>query len=141
MEIIINRASVCMGDDIDNHAKKIVLSDNATYDDLLNIIIAEKYLPGVSGNNVVWVLSSEKYPYILSYFTRTKIRFGVPSQKRLSALCENSNELMFHYFSSPMRWKTSILNWYGKEITCGKQHDDWQKECEYCDYVMSLGYE
>lgn len=140
MELIINRASVCMGDDVDSHMQTFYLPDKATYDDLFEEIKKAKYLPSIFGNNVVWVLSSKEYFCIFSYFTRTdKMNAGMV-EKRLSKICKNSNELMFKYFSSPDRWKMCITRVY-KGDTYTMWRDGWTDELEYCDYVMALGME
>lgn len=46
--VIINRASVAMGDDVDSHVEFWVFPRSATVDDLL-VEISSRYLPGVAG--------------------------------------------------------------------------------------------
>ncbi|RAV07445.1 hypothetical protein DQP55_21640 [Mycolicibacterium sp. GF69] len=46
--VIINRASVAMGDDVDSHVEFWVYPRSATVDDLL-VEISSRYLPGVAG--------------------------------------------------------------------------------------------
>ena len=140
MEIIVNRASVCMGDDVYSHVEEFILPDDATYDDLFQKIIKTGYLPSIAGNNVVWVLSSKEYFCIFSYFTRTGKRNDGLVEKRLSEICKNSNELMFKYMHSPERWKNCIVNWY-KGDTYTMWRDGWLEELKYCDYVTELGIE
>lgn len=140
MEIIIDRSSVCMGDDVESHAKQYVFSDTATYEDLFREILDNRYLPSIAGNNVVWVFGSDEYFCIFSYFTRTgKMNPGL-TEKRLSEICKNSNRLVFKYFSSPMRWKMCIEDRYkGDTYTMWKE--GWEEELKYCDYVETLGQE
>lgn len=140
IELIINRNSVCMGDDIQSHAVKYTFSADATYEDLFEKIISDRYLPNVAGNNVVWVLGSDEYFCIFSYFTRTgKMNPGL-SKRKLYEICKNGDKLIFKYFSSPMRWRTCIERSYN-----GDGHamykDGWSEELKYCEYVEALGFE
>ena len=140
MELIINRDSVCLGDDVTDHKKVFVLNDEATYDELFAIIIQEKYLPNVSGNNVVWVLSSADCFCIFSYFTRTKkMNMGL-AEKQLNKICRNNHELIIKYYSSPRKWREKIVEVYEGD-THAMWHDGWGDELKYCDYVMALGEE
>jgi hypothetical protein len=54
--IMINRSSVCLGDDIEDHKINIEISKEITFSDLFNKLIKENYFPGIFGNDVVWTL-------------------------------------------------------------------------------------
>lgn len=140
MEILINRESVCLGDDVSDHQRPFVFTDNATYMDLIERILSEKYLPSVSGNNVVWVLSSKEYSDILSYYTRTQKVFEGLTIKHLSELCNEDNKLYFRYFPSPQERKNYIDKLYNSN-TYNMWHDGWLDEYRYCDYVTALNVE
>lgn len=140
MKIVINRDSVCMGDDMNDHTKVFRLPRNSTYRDLFDLIMKEKYLSQISGNNNVWVLASSKFECIFSYYTRTNKFFPGLAEDKLSIICEDNNELIFKYFSSPLKWKESIENMYGG-VLYDIWKDGWLDECKYCDYLMSLGSE
>ena len=142
MKILINRDSVCLGDDIYDHMKMYQMDDSSTYEDLFDLLITENYLPQIYGNNVVWVLKSSKYDCIFSYFTKTgKMSPGL-SEKSLNKLfndeMDSMVELNFEYYSTPLKWKEHIY-----EMHKGNEHemcrDGCIEEIEYCDYVMSLG--
>lgn len=138
MNIIIERNSVCMGDDyLAPHARTYILNDDATYIDLFECLKNDNYLPTVSGNNVVWVLANEQYDCIFSYFTKTdKLSMGL-TEKLLKNICKDSNKLKFKYYSSPQRWRDSIYRMYkNDEYTILK--DGWGEEIKYCDFVMNL---
>lgn len=140
MEVIINRESVCLGDDINDHMKTYILSDDVTYEELFQKIMGDRYIPSVSGNNVVWVLASNSCKCIFSFFTRTnKIRMGIV-EKRLSVICRNNNQLLFRYFSSPIKWKEYIRKMYDDD-SYTMWRDGWLDELGYCDFVMELGDE
>jgi hypothetical protein len=133
MKIIINRESVCMGDDCLNHQKTYVFKDNATYIDLFETIKNDNYLPSMS--NAVWVLTNENYSCIFSYFTKTNKLSMRLSEKSLKTICKGSNKLRFEYHSSPQSWKEHIYHLYSNdEYTMLK--DGWYEEIKYCDFLM-----
>lgn len=138
MKIIIERNSVCMGDDcLAPHARTYILDNDATYMDLFECLKKDKYLPSVSGNNVVWVLSNEHYSCIFSYFTKTERIFMGLTEKSLKVICKDSNKLKFKYYSSPENWKKSIYRMYNNnEYIIWKE--GWGEEINYCDLLMSL---
>ena len=138
MKIIVERESVCMGDDcLAPHARTYILSDDATYMDLFECVKKDNYLPSVHGNNVVWVLTNEHYDCIFSYFTATdKFSVGL-SEKSLKVICKDSNKLMFKYYSSPERWKDHICRMYNND-KYAMYKDGWSEEIKYCDYLMNL---
>lgn len=137
MKIIIERHSVCMGDDcLAPHTKQYALDDDATYIELFECIKNDNYLPSVSGNNVVWVLSNDNYSCIFSYFTKTDKIFVGLEEKFLKEICKGSKKFTFKYYSSPQIWKESIYRMYNDdEYSLWK--DRWLDEIEYCDYLMN----
>jgi hypothetical protein len=141
MQIIINRSSVCAGDDIQDHSKIYDLSDDVTYEDIFNRIIQDRYLPNISGNNVVWVLmTKDENTCIFSYFTQTNYFSAGLAEKKIKKICKDDNKLFFKYFSSPLKWKEYIYAMYKGE-SYALWRDGWLDECEYCDYIMELGTE
>lgn len=134
MKIRVNRQSVCMGDDVDDHSKVYELEETATYEDLFNSLKKDKYFPSVSGNNVVWVLTTSKTFCIFSYFTlREKFSTGL-TEKKLQKICDSSDEVYLRYYSNPKRWKEKIYSMYnGDEYTMWR--DGWMEEIKYCDYI------
>ena len=135
MKIIVNRDSVCMGDDCFDHAKSYMLGDDATYMDLFECLKTDIYFP--SCNNVVWVLTNKHHDCIFSYFTKTdKLSMGL-AEKSLKTICKDSNKLLFEYYSSPQKWKDTIYHIYNNdEHTMYK--DGWLEEIKYCDFLMNL---
>lgn len=105
LNIIVNRSSVCLGDDCLDHRKKYKLSKDATYIDLFNLIKEDKYLPNISGNNVVWVLKNSEYPCIFSYLTFDDKLIKNIEEESLTLICKNDKNLTFKYFCNKERWK------------------------------------
>ncbi|WP_207694852.1 hypothetical protein DOK67_0003079 [Enterococcus sp. DIV0212c] len=56
MDIIIDRQSVCMGDDITSHKSTYKISNKKTFLELFEELIAKDYFPHIEGNDVVWIL-------------------------------------------------------------------------------------
>lgn len=134
VEIMINRDSVCLADDMSEHALICQMDDDATYIDLFAKIKKLNYFPNVSGNNVVWVLQSKAYNCIFSYFSFTdKFSPGL-SEKNLINLCKKYNHLHFKFFSSPSKWKAYIMQMYN-DNTYQIWKDGWVEEIKYCDYL------
>lgn len=138
MKVIIERSSVCMGDDcLAPHARTYTLNDDATYMDLFECVKKDDYLPYVHAHNVVWVLTNEHYDCIFSYFTKTdKFSLGL-SEKLLKVICKDSNKLVFKYYSSPGKWKDSIYRMYNND-KYAMYKDGWSEEIKYCDFLMNL---
>lgn len=138
MKVVVERYSVCMGDDcLAPHARTYTVNDDATYMDLFEYLKNDNYLPTVSGNNVVWVLTNEEYNCIFSYFTKTdKFSMGL-TEKFLKSICKNSNKLTFKYYSSPQRWKESIYRIYNND-EYAMWRDGWTEEIKYCDFLTNL---
>lgn len=56
MEIIIDRQSICMGDDVTSHKTTHKVSEHTKFLKLFSELIAKNYFPHIQGNDVVWVL-------------------------------------------------------------------------------------
>lgn len=132
MRIEIDRESVCMADDVSDHRKSLDVDDDITYEMLFRILKDIKFFPSVSGNNVVWVLTTNGHPCIFSYFTLTdKLSQGL-NDKGLKNICTNSNSYNFllKYYASPKEWKEAIYKMYNNdEYTMWR--DGWTEE--FCD--------
>lgn len=55
-EIIIDRDSVCMADDIDAHKKIIEIKPTYRLSDLIDLVINSRYLPYIYGGKSTWVM-------------------------------------------------------------------------------------
>lgn len=56
MDIMINRQSVCMGDDVEDHALTYTIGPDTKFSDVFQDLIEQGYFPNVSGNDVIWTL-------------------------------------------------------------------------------------
>ncbi|MCD8028658.1 MAG: hypothetical protein LUF02_08380 [Erysipelotrichaceae bacterium] len=59
MVIKINRDSVCLADDINNHSTTYLIDEDTRFSDIFLDLIEQNYFPRVSQNNVVWTLVCE----------------------------------------------------------------------------------
>ena len=94
IEIKLNRDSVCMGDDVDNHTQTI---STAFSSDIPNMImhIAKKYLPSVAGYGHTWdcILNGVKIATINGNFVKITITSNTSFKTEI-------NELYFKYNSA-----------------------------------------
>lgn len=63
--IYIDRKSICMADDIDNHSASINVSDNCSYLGLLDAITKVQYLPVY---DTMWLMCSKTRGFIAAYY-------------------------------------------------------------------------
>lgn len=137
LKIKINRDSVCMADDIDEHKKTYQMDNDATYKDLFYMLKKDNFFPNVYGNNVVWVLTTEYCECVFSYFTKTNKLSRELCEKHLKNICSPSYEMHFKYYSSPGKWKEKILKMYdGDDYTMWRE--GWLDELKYCDSLTDL---
>ena len=135
MEIKVSRDSVCLADDMFDHTKTYQMGKNATYIRLFYKLKWDRYFPNVAGNNVVWVLTTERCECVFSYFTKTnKFSMGI-CELYLRNICGSSCEVHFKYYSSPEKWKEKILEMY-KGDDYSMWRDGWVEELEYCERLI-----
>ena len=61
--ILLNRDSVCAGDDyLAPHDKKIEYTEIRTLSELVSRIIEINYLPNIAGGKATWILTNNKEP-------------------------------------------------------------------------------
>jgi len=137
IRITVTRDSVCMGDDVFDHRRTYLFGNDATYMELMELILEEQYMPTIAGNNVVWVLHNGNYKDIVSYFSLTGKIFEGLTEKSLSEICKEDKMLKFRYYPSPERRKEYIENLYHGDMHA-IWHDGWDDEYKYCDFVNSL---
>ena len=132
MKIHFTRSSVCLGDDFFDNSKDFEFNDQATWEDIMPTIIKEKFLPSISGNNVVWVLENVKEWEILSYFTLKDKILKCSTLMTLEEICGTDKTLHFKYYTSPLARKEYIL-----KINNGSRyniwHDGWDEEYILCE--------
>lgn len=106
MTIIIDRDSICMGDDVSSHAKELVIADDMRFSGLMELILTSDYLPRIAGNDAVWCME-HKNEELLSYVTK--------SNRIFTRWCESDplvmdstnyasdNTYYFRYYNSPAK--------------------------------------
>ena len=106
MKIIVDRSSVCMGDDVESHERTVDIEDSSHAVHLLSMLCRSNFFADVSGNNVVWVLMAGDHP-ILAYYTRTGAVSRLASEQKISDI-RKFGKLSFSYYSSPEKWESVI---------------------------------
>lgn len=69
LNLLIDRDSVCMADDIDSHEKKIEISNKLKLSEFIGKIIDMRYLPYIAGGKATWVLKYQNKPLAVIGFT------------------------------------------------------------------------
>ena len=101
MTILLTRDSVCMGDDMVDNSREIGFADDASASDIIPVLKANRFLPSITGNDVLWKCSSAKNKFFLEYYTKSEQTvFHIPENTPLSKICGRELELHFSYFSS-----------------------------------------
>lgn len=135
MKIKISRDSVCLADDINENSRIYQLDDNETYEELFTILKDDNFFPSVSGNNVVWVMTTGQYECVFSYFTKTnKFSMGL-SEKHIIKICDYPYEAHLKYYSSPAKWKKKIYAMYNED-EYALWRDGWTNELNNCDETI-----
>lgn len=124
MEIIIDRQSVCMGDDVTSHETKNEVNEHITFLELFEELIAKNYFPHIQGNDVVWVLRFDGKDRIA---WKTKENKFYEYNKTYCSISKNGKripEVTFIYYSSVEEWserredclenKIVQINWLDK---------------------------
>lgn len=62
IKLVLDRSSVCMGDDAMSHKTEIELDSGGRLSDLVNKIYEINYLPTISGGKATWILYYGKSP-------------------------------------------------------------------------------
>lgn len=100
MTIYCTRDSVCMGDDVVDNSRDIGFANDASVSEIIPVIKENRFLPSVSGNDVLWKCSSRENQHFLEYYTKSgKTVFHIPENTPLSEICGDEMRLHFSYYS------------------------------------------
>ena len=100
MTIYCTRGSVCMGDDVMDNSRNIDFPNDAVVSDIISVIRENRFLPSVSGNDVLWKCSSKENQHFLEYYTKSnKTVLHIPENTPLSEICGDEMHLHFSYYS------------------------------------------
>lgn len=117
MRVLIDRESVCAGDDVEPHELNMDVDDELNFKELFRYIINKNYLPKIWGNNVVWVMEYGKNTEIASYQTATDVIHttfidAIPLVKHWLD-CTNETFFFKYYSSKEKRAKHIFLKHAG----------------------------
>lgn len=68
-DIVIDRDSVCMADDIDSHEKTIQIDQPLKLSDLIEEVLNLRFLPYISGGKAVWAIKYKSKPLAVIQLT------------------------------------------------------------------------
>lgn len=137
MLIHFTRDSVCMGDDMMDNSRDYEMPDDAIWSDILEVIRDKRFLPHVSGNNVVWLLMNEKGEEIFSYFVLREILCKITIKNSLRQICRNSNTLHFRYYISPAERGEQLFRSYKGDMY-SMWRDGVMDEYQHCETTKGL---
>ena len=116
MEIIIDRKSVCMGDDVVSHKTKNKINKHITFLELFSELIEKNYFPHIQGNDVVWVLRFDGEDRIA---WKTKKNKFYEYNKTCCSINKNRKripEVTFIYYSSTKEWTERYENYLKNKV-------------------------
>ena len=70
MKIIVDRNSVCAGDDVYNHEMTFEVPESLTVAEFFDLVGSHRFLASIQGNDVAWSLRN-RTGKIGEYFTKT----------------------------------------------------------------------
>lgn len=115
MDIILNRESVCMGDDIDDHTLIYTIDSLVKFSDMFQNLIKKKYFPNISGNDVVWTLCYGEKDLISWKTKENKLysRFAAEEPAILDWVHAAPAHVHFRYYSPPAKRAQQIFRMFG----------------------------
>lgn len=140
MEIKINRQSVSMSDDENDHIITYTVSESTKFSDIFKELIKQKYFPTVSGNNVVWTMFCGEEDLISWNTQKEKLcsRFIFSEPTIISMKRFALSNIHFRYYSSPIKRAEYIFRMFN-----GSKFHIWHEGFinEYDTYNIPLNIE
>ncbi len=131
MKIHFTRDSVCMGDDCFDNSCDYEFNEEATWEEIMPIILENHFLASVSGNDVVWVLQNSKKEEILSFYTLKDIVVHCTTKTSILDICEGNYNLHFKYYSSPAK-RGDYIERINDNSQYNMWRDGWIEEYKLC---------
>lgn len=141
MSIVINRESVCMGDDVEGHSIMMSIADTETFTDLFKKLNFMKYFPSIWGNDVVWTLTCGQDD-LVSHLTKGDkfyTRFVTEKEPTINSVGRwKGHDIFFKYYSPVEKRAKHIFLMHG-----GKKFHIWHEGfmAEYEAYNINLSTE
>lgn len=144
--LIIDRESVCIGDDVEDHRITMDVGDEMDFRQLLSRLRSIGYFPYVHGNDVVWVMVYGDDTELIAYQTKDGCEYttfldAVPLIA--SWLDDKEGKFCFRYFSSREKraldifrrcgsnnfhiWHEGYLNEYRSYQISKDQEERWRE--------------
>ena len=101
MKIIVDRNSVCAGDDVYNHEMTFEVPESLTVAEFFDLVESHGFLASIIGNDVAWILQNQTGK-IGEYFTKTG-EITHPEVKLKDKIDEANGDIYFdvRYYSNP----------------------------------------
>ncbi|MCD7840672.1 MAG: hypothetical protein LUG46_08620 [Erysipelotrichaceae bacterium] len=111
MFIKINRDSVCLGDDMNDHSTTYLIDEDTRFSDIFSNLIEQNFFPKVSQNNVVWTLTCDNNDIVSWTTYDNQMHSCIPLNDGLQSEASplniqyfmNIKEIHFKYYSSPLK--------------------------------------
>ena len=109
MKIIVDRDSVCAGDDVFNHKMTFEVPESLTVAEFFNFVESHRFLASIQGNDVAWGLRN-RTGKIGEYFTKTgEITHPEVSIKDKMDEAGGNPHFFVRYYSNP-EWARESSN-------------------------------
>ena len=109
MKIIVDRDSVCFGDDVFNHEMTFEVPESLTVAEFFNLVESHRFLASIQGNDVAWGLRN-RTGKIGEYFTKTgEITHPEVSIKEKMDEAGGNPHFFVRYYSNP-EWARESSN-------------------------------
>ena len=132
MDISINRASVCMGDDVESHAILYPVHPSDRFSDVFRALIQRGYFPAIAGNDVVWTLFCGKDD-LISWKTKEDAFYSrlPPEEPPILSVRRWADEaaVSFRYYSPPIARARYLYRLFGGK-TFQMEHQGFLAEYE-----------
>lgn len=94
LEIVVDRDSVCAGDDVDSHARVLSVPAASTLRELLASLERDRFLPGIAGGQATWVITVHERPVGVIAQQWPAPELVVPSEETLARLFESEPPML-----------------------------------------------
>lgn len=141
MQIKIDRQSVCMGDDMENHEMIQIMEEDTTFVELFKKLISKNYFPYLGNHDIVWVLRHNGQD-IVSWKNKenkfyTCFTTNEPAIESVKRWRDNLDVVFIYYSSAQERAKSIFEKHGGNKFQMG--HEGYLSE--YQSYNISTELE
>lgn len=140
MKITINRQSVCMADDVNDHTLTYAINSYSKYSEIFEDLIHRGYFPNIFGNDVVWTLFCNNED-LISWKTKEDALYNRFVTEEPTVLKINRwamTPIYFRYYSPPLKRAQYIFQTFN-----GSEFHIWHEGfmAEYQSYHISQSVE